>query len=236
MFLEAIATRRARLALASLTPQKAKIRNLEKPFLDPSGSIEVSFNPNQIEYTASPEYEQVKNPDSDYGYRMYYTGNIASKIKMDLLFDTTITGDSVREKYIDFLVELTRPVPDVDPIQTPKCMFTWGEFTEGDFLSFEGVVSDLRVNYIMFLPNGRPVRAEVDLTIKQPDEVTGGTNPTSRSEARRVWTVIQGQTLDWIAAQEYGDPSAWRHIAQVNNLTNPRALKPGMVLKLTPLR
>jgi nucleoid-associated protein YgaU len=231
MFLEAIATRRARLALASLTPQKAKIRNLEKGFLDPSSSIEVSFNPSSIKFAAATDFPQVNNPDSDDGYRMFYSGTIPTTLDMDLLFDTTITGDDVREKYIDFLLDLTRPDPDSDPPQPPRCRFTWGEFAE-----FEGVLVNLRVNYTFFLPNGRPVRAEVDLTIKKPDEATGGTNPTSRSEARRVWTVVQGQTLDWIAYQEYGDASAWRHIARVNNLTNPRALKPGMVLKLTPLR
>jgi hypothetical protein len=236
MFLEAIATRRVRLALASLTPQKAKIRNLSKPFLDPTGSIEVSFNPASIRYSTTADYPEYMNPDSDDGYRMNYSGSTAASLDMDLLFDTTITGDNVREKYIDFLVELTRPVPDSDPPQPPKCMFTWGEFTEGDYLSFEAVISQLRINYTFFLPNGRPIRAEVDITFKRPDVTAGGTNPTSRSEARRVWTVVQGQTLDWIAYQEYGDASAWRHIAQVNNLTNPRRLKPGTVLKLTPLR
>ena len=47
--------------------------------------------------------------------------------------------------------------------------------------------------------------------------------------------MIEGQTLDWIAYQEYGDTSAWRHIAQVNNIQNPRNLKAGTVLKLVPL-
>jgi nucleoid-associated protein YgaU len=236
MFLEAIATRRVRLLAAGISPKKAKIRNLEKPFLDPRGTIEVSFNPASIKYTCSPQYDSSKVPSSEAGYRMFYTGNVAPTLDMDLLFDTTITGDDVREKYIDFLVDLTRPVPDSDPMQTPKCMFTWGDFTRGDYLSFEAVLSNLRVNYIYFLANGRPVRAEVDVTFKAPEDIAGGTNPTSRSEARRVWTVVQGQTLDWIAYQEYGDAAAWRHIARENNIRNPRVLKPGTILRLTPLK
>jgi LysM repeat protein len=234
MGLEAITTRRLTLLLAGTTPQKAEIYNLEKwnPFTD---HIEVSFNPSSIRYTATPQYYQVKNNDSEYGYRMYYTGNIASSLTMDLLFDTTTSGDSVQEKFIDFLVELTRPEEDSDPPQPPQCKFVWGDFTKGDFLSFNAVVANLQVNYTYFLANGTPIRAEVDITFKEPDDVTGGTNPTSRSEARKVWTVVQGQTLDWIAFKEYGDSSAWRHIARANNLQNPRALRPGTVLRLPPL-
>jgi hypothetical protein len=234
MGLEAITTRRLTLLAAGTTPQKAEIYNLEKwnPLTD---HIEVSFNPASIRYTASPQYYQVKNNDSDYGYRMYYTGNIASSLTMDLLFDTTTSGDNVQDKFIDFLVELTRPAEGMDPPQPPQCKFVWGDFTKGDFLSFKAVVSNLQVNYTYFLANGTPLRAEVDITFKEPDEVASGTNPTSRSEARKVWTVVQGQTLDWIAFKEYGDSSAWRHIARANNISNPRHLRPGMILRLPPL-
>jgi hypothetical protein len=235
MGIEAFATRRLTLLAAGTNPQKAEIYNLEK-FNPLTNHIEVSFNPSSIRYTASPQYYQVKNADSDYGYRMYYTGNVASTLTMDLLFDTTTSGDSVQEEYIDFLIELTRVEEGSDPPQPPQCKFVWGDFTKGDFLSFKAVICNLQVNYTYFLANGTPIRAEVDISFKQPDDVTGSQNPTSRSEARKVWTVVQGQTLDWIAFQEYGDSSAWRHIARANHIQNPRALRPGTVLRLPPLR
>jgi hypothetical protein len=238
MFLEAIASRRVQMGLF-MSPEKATIINMSitNP-LSPDRKREVTFNPGSITLTASPEFENVKVTDNEgYGYHTYYTGNVAPSLSMELLLDTTIDGDDVREKYIDWLIKLTQPVKknstDKQP-QPPRCMFSWGDFTDGVH-DFEGYLCDLRVTYTYFLPNGRPVRAEVSLTIKQPDDVTPPTNPTSRSEARRVWTVVQGQTLDWIAFQEYGDTSAWRHIARVNNIRNPRALRPGTVLKLTPL-
>lgn len=239
MFVEALASRRIRLLASGVSPKKAKIRNMDKPALDPRASIEVSFNPAEITWTGKAQQGRVSNPDSLDGYRSFYTGNLAPTLTMSLLFDTTITGDDVREKYIDFLVSLTRPKPGAadEPKQTPKVMFSWGDFTPtGSGGGFIGVLCDLEVKYTYFLANGRPVRAEVTVTFQKPDEVDQGTNPTSRTEARRVWTVIQGQTLDWIAFQEYGDASAWRHIAQVNNIANPRKLKPGTVLRLTPLR
>ena len=233
-FVEAFATRRLTLALAGTTPQKAEIYNTK--ILNPlTDHIEVSFNPTTIRYTASPQYKQLPNNDSEYGYRMYYTGNVASSLTMDLLFDTTTSGDNVQEEYIDFLIELTRVKEGSDPPQPPLAKFVWGDFTKGEFLSFAGVVCNLQVNYTYFLADGTPLRADVDITFKQPDEVKSGTNPTSRSEARKVWTVVQGQTLDWIAFQEYGDSSAWRHIARANHISNPRQLRPGTILRLPPL-
>jgi nucleoid-associated protein YgaU len=40
----------------------------------------------------------------------------------------------------------------------------------------------------------------------------------------------QGDTLWSIAAAEYGDARQWRPIAEANQITNPRELKPGQTL------
>ena len=87
----------------------------------------------------------------------------------------------------------------------------------------------------MFKADGTPLRAEVSVTFKQVAEATRGQNPTTRTESRKVWIVHEGQTLDWIAYQEYGDPALWKHIAATNNLSNPMDLRAGQVLKLVPL-
>jgi len=234
MFLEQIASRRLRLALNGLTPHKAKIVNLssKKTFLN--NKIECSFNPNKIDFTACAIYPEDPIPGTE--PLITFGGNQPAELDIKLLFDTTMTGDNVREKYIDFLFELTVPIVETTgkPAQPPHCQFLWGEFSDGH-LGFEAVLTKLKVDYVWFLPNGRPVRAEVDVTFKEPPKPKGWQNPTSRSEARSVWRVIEGQTLDWIAYQEYGDTSAWRHIAQVNNLHNPRDLRAGMILKMVPL-
>lgn len=233
-FLEQIASRRLQLALNGLTPHKAKIVNLSSKKWFFNNHIEVSFNPEEIKYKACANYKTELLPGTD--PLSTFSGNPPGEISMKLLFDTTMTGDNVREKYIDFLLELLTPVKETSTAmaQPPRCQFLWGDFSE-DHLGFEAVLENLEVDYEWFLPNGRPVRAKVHVTFKTPDEHEEGQNPTSRSEARSIWRVIEGQTLDWIAYQEYGDTSAWRHIAQVNNLQNPRDLRAGTVLKLVPL-
>jgi len=230
MILEAAMQRQARLMLAGLTPQKAKFVNLNK-WNPLTNTMRVTFNPNHIQYTRDIIYEHTPMPDFDTGGRMNYVGGSGGKLTMELFFDTTDTGEDVRE-YTDFLTELT--IRDEDTGQPPLCRFEWGEFTDG-FQEFDAVIADLDIDFTWFLPNGCPVRAEVRLTMKEPDEEMGGTNPTSRSEARKIWVVVEGQTLDWIAYQEYGESSAWRHIAQANNLINPLKLRSGQVLRLPPL-
>jgi nucleoid-associated protein YgaU len=114
--------------------------------------------------------------------------------------------------------------------EPPMCRFQWGKF-----LAFNAVIKDLKQKFILFAPNGTPLRVEVALTLKQVGELTRPQNPTSRSEARKIWIVEEGQRLDWIAYQEYGDPAQWRFIAETNNLDNPDALYSGQILKLVPL-
>jgi nucleoid-associated protein YgaU len=46
--------------------------------------------------------------------------------------------------------------------------------------------------------------------------------------------VKQGDTIDLIAFDEYGDSAMWRFIAATNNLDDPLRLKPGQVLAIAP--
>jgi nucleoid-associated protein YgaU len=49
-----------------------------------------------------------------------------------------------------------------------------------------------------------------------------------------VYEVSEGDRLDWIAYQEYNDAREWRRIAEANHITNPLALRPGMMLVIPP--
>jgi nucleoid-associated protein YgaU len=114
----------------------------------------------------------------------------------------------------------------------PKCKFVWGRI-----MTFEAYLTKLNQTFKLFLPDGTPVRATVKLTFMQARDETvfPPQNPTSRSADRKLWVVTAGETLDWIAYKEYGNPALWRHIAEANNLDNPRDLRPGQQLRLTPL-
>ena len=95
-------------------------------------------------------------------------------------------------------------------------------------------MESVNATFDMFLPNGKPVRATAKIKLKQIEERGRHPpqNPTTRSAARKVWVVEEGQTLDWIAYREYGDASLWRAIAQRNDLDDPLDLQPGQVLSV----
>ncbi len=209
--------------------QKAKIVNLNN-----QQAVTCHFNPDTFSLDRTINWNMPTTTGADYP-QPTFSGGQASDLTLTLLFDTTDKGTDVRDAYTTLVsmskVDTSKKDAKTGKSEPPKCRFEWGKF-----LTFEAVITKLGEKFLMFKADGTPVRAEVTVTLKQVAEPTRGQNPTSRTEPRKIWVVHEGQTLDWIAYQEYGDSAQWRHIAETNNLDDPLDLKPGQVLKLTPLR
>jgi hypothetical protein len=209
-------------------PAKAKISSQ-----DGQKSVECHFNPEEFTINRGVEWKESPRTGKDAG-QLSYGGGSAQDLSIPLLFDTTATGKDVRNSYKVLLgladVDQSKKDPKTGMSEPPLCRFEWG-----NFLSFTAVITRIAQKFTMFKPDGTPVRAEVTVTFKQVAQGNKPQNPTSRSEPRKIWVVHEGETLDWIAYQEYGDPAHWRHIAETNNLLNPMDLRPGQVLKLVPL-
>ncbi len=209
--------------------QKAKIVSVS----DASKSVTCHFNPDAFSLDRTINW----NVDTSIGgdaSTLSFAGGQASDLNMTFLFDTTDTGKDVRDTY-QTLIELSKVDPNKKNAKTGKgepslCRFEWGRF-----LTFTAAITKLSQKFTMFKADGTPLRAEVAVTFKQVEEASRPQNPTTRTESRKVWVVLEGQTLDWIAYQEYGDSAYWRHIAETNELANPLDLRPGQVLKLVPL-
>jgi nucleoid-associated protein YgaU len=131
------------------------------------------------------------------------------------------------------MVNPAKKDPKTKKGQPPKVEFRWGTMW-----SFKAVVAQISQKFSMFLPDGTPVRATLDVTFKQVEDegLYPKQNPTSGGvPGHRSHTLKEGETLDWIAAQEYGQASHWRYIAEVNRIDNPQKLRPGTVISLPPL-
>jgi hypothetical protein len=111
----------------------------------------------------------------------------------------------------------------------PHVVFQWGQY-----VSFTAIITSVEEQYKLFFPDGRPARSVVTIALEEvPPKVLSGSgqNPTSRAAgARRSRMVQMGDTLDWIAYSELGDPNAWRMLAEMNDLDDPRKLRPGQRL------
>jgi len=211
---------------------KATITNL-----DTDESVEVMFNPTEYSFTKSNNWQVPKKKGANVPPLEFNGGN-PTDLKVQLLFDTYESGDDVRKKYTNALWNLAMVNPQKkDPKtkkgQPPKCEFRWGTMW-----SFKAVVANISQKFTMFLPDGTPVRATLDVTFKQVEDegLYPKQNPTSGGvPGHRTHTIKEGDTLDWIAAQEYGQASHWRYIAEINGIDNPAKLRPGTVISLPPL-
>jgi phage tail-like protein len=112
---------------------------------------------------------------------------------------------------------------------TPKKL----ELKLGSALAYTVLLRQVNANYTRFNKNGEPTRADVTLTLQVEEVPPPSTNPSSGGRpGGQLHTAIAGDTLPAIATATYGDPGAWRDIAQDNGIDDPMRMKPGRTLYL----
>ncbi|HEX2513833.1 MAG TPA: peptidoglycan-binding protein [Chloroflexota bacterium] len=203
--------------------------------IDSGGApIRCHFNPKEYTFSKSNTWKTGDTKGANVPPIEFEKGQPAT-LQLQLLFDTYTERADVRQKYTDALWRLMLVDESLKDQKTkksrpPKVRFQWGQTW-----SFEGVIEKLTQKFTLFLPDGTPVRATVDVGFRQikDDSLYPRQNPTSGGlETVRLWTVQDGDTLAWIAHKEYGDPQEWRRIADANRMTQVRRLRPGTVLEV----
>ena len=206
---------------------------MEKAFIerkDNGKKIPFLFNPKEFSVEKTNQFAEVNIPGLSSPILQFIRGN-ARTISMDLFFDTY-------EKRIDVRIhtdEITgweagekKGLMDIDSKlhAPPICIFKWGSF------QFQCIIERVSKRFTMFLPDGKPVRATLNVTLKEYAEVEEQIKriAAQSSDISKRWTVTQGDSLWSIAASEYGNPGDWRLIAQANMIDNPRLLTPGWEL------
>jgi hypothetical protein len=166
--------------------------------------------------------------------QLKFGGGKPTTLQVQLFFDTYSEQTDVREHTdpIWGLMMVDDKLKDQKSKNSrpPKVMFQWGSTW-----SFEAVITSIKQQFTLFLSTGTPVRATLDVSFQQVKDTSQlkPQNPTSGGVGgERIWRVSAGDTLPWIAYQEYGDSTAWRLIADANRLTNVRELTPGTVLEI----
>lgn len=137
---------------------------------DGGETITFQFNPNQLAFSAKINLTKDSGARTGRGLpkvNFAYPDPVTLSIK-DLIFDTYEQGTSVLtllspfEKAVNFAEagkgKEKRP---------PTYVFTWGSH---DYIRC--FLTSLNYTLTMFLPNGTPVRAKVDLTLEEIDEST----------------------------------------------------------------
>jgi hypothetical protein len=220
------------MGLPSSKPEKARIMNLDDRGERP---IECLFNPNEYTFSKTNTWkkELIKGKNVP---ELEFDGGDAMTLKMTLFFDTYATGEDVR-KTTDRIWKLMNVNEKLTDKVSGKGRPPMVEFHWGSTWTFQAVITSISQKFTLFRYDGTPVRATLDVSFLQAKEEGKypGQNPTTVGESgykRRV--VMEGDNIDWIAHDEYGDSAMWRFIADTNNLDDPTRLRPGQVLAIAP--
>lgn len=200
------------------------------------GPITALFNPTTISRTRSVSWqpkpvvtESADNDQKDVDQR--FVSAEPETLSLELFFDTyePRPGD-VRGQTNPF-TRLARIDPELH--RPPICRLAWGAFTD----IFTGVLTSVREEFLMFMPDGTPVRAKLACTFTEIGTIAKARKEEPHSaDVAKTRVVRRSDTLPSLAAEEYGDPALWRPIARENGIVNPRRrLEPGTVLRLPRL-
>ena len=198
--------------------------------------IHCMFNPEKFNFKVANNWESDKVPGKGRP-AMRFRGGESGSFSLDLVFDTTHTGESVTN-HTDKLLALMEIDPSLPSHNSrrnngrpPWVKFHWGTKIH----SYKSIISSLEVSYTYFSHEGMPLRANVQLQLAQYEMRGnwGPQNPTSGTpKPNRTHQVQVGDTLDRIAARYYGDATMWRDIATLNGVSDPLDLTPGTHLAI----
>lgn len=195
--------------------------------------VQFQFNPGTLSLAKTVEWRRKPARMAGQASTPEFVGSGPRTLSVDVFLDATATHDNSVETGVGNL--MVACVPTKTSIGNKKPASPWVRFEWGTAksVSFYGVLSSLSVVYSLFDVDGKPLRATCSLTIEEAGVDTPGQNPTSGSrEARRTHRVVAGDSLPQLAWREYGDTSAWRVIAEANEIDDPLVLVPGGELLL----
>jgi Contractile injection system tube protein/LysM domain len=198
-------------------------------------SVDCMFNPFEYTISKSNTYEEKPGNGTDVPIVEFKKAG-AQTLKLKLTFDTYDKASDVT-LLTNKLWKLMEAKENDEAASDNKKVPPWVAFEWGVF-KFVSVITNMTQKFTMFLKDGTPVRAAVDVTFTQYADLNDypGQNPTSGGgPIERVRTVIAGDRLDVIAAEVYGDATRWRSIASYNGIINPLVLRPGTRLSIPQL-
>jgi LysM repeat protein len=193
--------------------------------------ISVLFNPEEYTLNKDNNFASQAIPGLSSPLLQFVNGNMQT-LEMELFFDTydtpTLPKTDVRQETgkVVRLMDI-----DSDLHAPPVLIVSWAS------LQFECVLARVSQKFIMFMEDGTPVRARLNVTFNRFIEAEREAKEVNRQTAdySKVHTVMQGETLSGIATHYYENPQLWRPIAIANEIDNPRAIASGQTLRIPSL-
>jgi hypothetical protein len=200
-----------------------------------AGSFEAQINPEKYSQTSSVAFD-VKQKVNPVGLTARYTGQGPRNLSLNFVLDDTGVLAEPSRSQSTTVVQRIKAFKEVayefdGSIHRPRYLrVLWGA------LKFDCVLVKLGVDYTLFSPTGRPLRALLRadfLHYASADKIEreAGKKSSDLTHARRVGV---GDTLPLLCHRIYGDSSLYLQVAAVNELTDFRALAVNQILRFPP--
>jgi Contractile injection system tube protein/LysM domain len=218
-------------ANSKLTIVRGTYRGNKADFSGASDTLTVTFNPSEYTIEKKNTYSEAAIPGLDAPIIQFSRGE-ARTLSMELLLDTYTYDDQadIRDAHIKTLEKFL--AVDGELHAPPPCKVVWGS------LVFVGVLEDTRKQFVLFLEDGRPVRARVTLTWKEyiPVEIQVRRMPRASPDKRKIHTFCEGDSIWKIAYDAYGDSRYWKFISEANAIDDPLRIEPGQRIAIPALK
>ncbi len=209
------------------------------------GYFDLPINPEQFSQQFQVEYNRQQAQGSQQN-DLTYKFTPPQEIKLDFIFDGTgVVPDKqnpgkFHRDVVGQIEKFFRLTYQMNP-ETHKPNFLrllWGEFSFGyGKYGFDCVLTNVQVNYTLFTPDGKPLRAKLSATFASYVEMKKRLQEENKKspDLTHQRKVTAGDTLPVMTYRIYDDPSYYLQIAKVNGLVNFRRLKTNTDLRFPPL-
>ncbi|MFF3641074.1 peptidase M23 [Streptomyces sp. NPDC002564] len=195
--------------------------------------LKLQFNPASLAMNKTTEWRRTPSRMAGQSALPEFVGSGPRSLSLEVLLDATAKHDDSVEKAVETLMRACVPTQASLARKAPASPWVRMDWGSAKTTSFDGVLSNLSVNYTLFDVDGKPLRAKCSLTIEEATVDPPGQNPTSGApESRSTHSVVVGDSLPLLAWREYGDAEAWRAIARANDIDDPMDVAPGTELIL----
>lgn len=201
----------------------------------PGSPFVVLFNPESYIRRYQMNYAKDQATGTDAAH-LKYNSTAPVQVSFKFLFDKSlITPGNLSSDISDDLELFRKVVYDyLDPEH--KCPFVklaWGTLEN----LFKGQLTSLNVEYKLFSPDGKPLRAIADASFK------GSIDDTEREKRHKknspdlthIRIAKAGDTLPLMCKKIYDDPKYYLQVARFNNLNTFRSLIPGTEIFFPPI-
>lgn len=231
-----------------MEPLKATLQRLKADGETPAGPrVKVMFNPADFSITKASQLGEVPVPGLAAPLQQFVRGQ-AARLTVRLFFDSTDEGMGTLASGVVSQTDRVYDLVAVDSVThaPPVVRFVWGSSFPGSELpsnpgqrspAFVGVVENLQQEFSLFSPKGIPLRATLTLTLREYRTLRNQREQLRLSSPDRTHSrvLVEGETLSALAGEVYGDPGAWRQLAEHNRIDDPRRVAAGTPLAIPPL-